>query len=146
MEIDIWSYELLRIYKGSIGRRVNMEWEYIATDKKWTGAKIAEELRNLKTYFFGFDDKEYPVVKVKYTHVIPVAIDFRLRDINIQYGPELVLQGGIAYPLYTKVNVTLEVATDLGSPKGIATEAAATALAEEKMKVRPLKAPDVKWY
>ena len=115
-EHDIWSIELLRIHKGSVGRRIVMEWEYVATDSKFTGSYIATELRKLKTYFFAFDENTYPVIEMKYTHIVPVITYFRLRDLNIQHSPELVKQGDTSYPLHTKVSCTLELATSARGP------------------------------
>jgi hypothetical protein len=73
-EDDIYGIEPLRIFWGAAGRKVNMEWEYIATDIIFTGAKIAQELRDLKAYFFKFKVLEYPIVMVKYMHVLPEEI------------------------------------------------------------------------
>ena len=110
LEEDVWGQELLRIHKGSIGRRVVFEWEYVASDNTFTGTRIGGILRDLKSYFFDFKkSKRYPVVTVRYMAVIPKLTFFRLRDVNIQHGPELVRNGDL-YPLHTKVSATLELA------------------------------------
>ena len=128
--------EPVRIFRGNTGRRMNVEWEYIATSRKYTGTYIAQILRGIKVYFFKSKLTPYPVVTFTYPNVVPVATFFRLRDINIAYGPELVLQGG-PFPLYTKVSATLELATG-----GIAPGSSVT-----KINVPPVNRPiDPKWY
>ncbi len=107
------------IQRGGSGRKVEVEWEYIATDNKFTPQAIATELRHLKSYHFEFEfpGQHMPVVMFKYTEVVPDGIKFRMMNVNISYGPEIVGQGGSFFPLYTKVSVSLEMATQLGSLK-----------------------------
>jgi hypothetical protein len=142
LEKEIWSIELLRIHRGSIGRRLNMEWEYVATDKKFTPAFIAEQLRVLKEYFFIFEGiKAYPVVKVQYGQIIPDLMNFRLRDVNISYSREIMNDGT---PLHSKVNVTLELATKLN----VADEdqAGLSDRAKAKIDQKPLTPVKKTWY
>lgn len=138
-EKDIWSIEFLRIHKGSVGRRIQFKWEYVATDSKFNGPFIARTLRDLKSYFFEFQRVEYPVIEVDYTEIVPTVTYFRLRDVNIQHGDELVRNGGRPYPLHTKVSATLELATSLNHPE------AGDNL--DKVNVAPVNRPvDVRWY
>ena len=134
-ETDILAIELLRIFRGSVGRRITVEWEYIASGSVWTGSRIASNLRFLKSYFFEFKFQQYPVVQFKYTLIVPEPMNFRLRDLNINYGPELV--NGY-YPLYTKVVATLELATRVSSPES----------PEDlpKVNVPPLQEVQSMWY
>jgi len=113
LEVSIWSYEPLRIHKGSAGRKVNMEWEYIATDNVFNAKKIYGEIHKLKTYFFGWKGGNYPIVRVNYTLVLQ-DVPFRLRNLNITHSPEIVRNKG-TYPLYTKVACVLELATNVSS-------------------------------
>lgn len=138
LEKDTWSIEPLRIHRGSSGRKLNMEWEYVATDTVFTGSAIASEIRKLKTYFFEFKRARYPVVEVKYTHVIPKKTPFRMRDLQVTYGPELVESGGDNYPLYSKVAIQLELATTVaGKAQG----------QKDKVVVPPLvKSVVPEWY
>lgn len=140
-EEELWAIELLRIHKGSQGRKINFEWEYVATDSIFNGSFIAATLRMLKSYFFQFSRVEYPVVEVDYTAVIPTTTFFRLRDVNIQHGRELV-NNGSTYPLYTKVNATLELATSVGSARTSGARGTG-----EKIKVPPVNIPvNSQWY
>jgi len=113
-EVDVWSIEPARIHKGSNGRRIKMEWEYLASDPKFTSKKISNELRKLKSYFFEFGKERfnmiYPKIDVKYTEVIPVITPFRLRDLSITYSEELINNNGW-HPLHTKVSTDLELVT-----------------------------------
>ena len=142
LEKEIWSIELLRIHRGSIGRRLNMEWEYVATDNVFTPESIALEIRTLKRYFFEFEGiKEYPVVVVKYGQVIPEEMNFRLRDVNVQYSRELMNDGS---PLHSKVNVTLELATKLNVSKE--DKDSLSKRAKGKLNQKPLAAAKPTWY
>ena len=111
LEVDIWSYEPLKVHKGSGGRKVNMEWEYIATDRVFNAKKIRSEIHKLKSYFFSFEGDKYPIVRVNYTEVLP-NVPLRLRDLNISHGPEIINNDGF-FPLYTKVAITLDLATNM---------------------------------
>lgn len=111
MEKDIWAIEPLRIHTGSSGRRISVEWEYIATDNVFTAPKINQQLKTLKSYFFKFTSKEYPVVKFKFSGIVPIETLFRLRDSNISHGVEYVKSDSMFFPLYTKVSANLELAT-----------------------------------
>jgi len=136
MEIDVWSIEPLRIHTGSQGRRIGVEWEYISTDSTFTGKNIAENIRFLKRYFFEFKRDYYPLVWFKYGYAVPVETQFRLRDLATSFGPEIVKTGDDYYPLYAKVNVTLELATDNKSRD----ENTA------KVKESPLRGVTPEWY
>lgn len=136
---DVWSIEPLNIHKGSSGRKISMEWEYVATDPNFTGTKIAGILRKLKTYFFEYDQPAtwYPIVKVQYTEVIPILTHFRLKDCQISHGPEITDQGGKLYHLYTKVSVKLELATNLANP---------LSEGDPLIEIDPLKSVVPEWY
>jgi hypothetical protein len=127
--------EPLRIFKGADGRKVSMEWEYLATDDKWTCTKIAENLKKLKSYFFEFVPGVYPVAKVTYTRVIPVETCFRLLDVNVQYSHEIVNNNGL-HPLHSKVNVSLQLATNVNEPFQ----------KDGKVEVPPLGPATFDWY
>lgn len=114
MEQDILGIEPLRVFWGATGRTIMIEWEYVATDRTFTGSRIASILRDLKSYFFEFKKTTYPIVEVKYMEVIPIITKFRLRDVNITYSPEIVDNGG-QHPLHTKVSTKLQLATSVGS-------------------------------
>lgn len=113
IEEDILGHEPLAIQAGASARQIVMEWEYVATDNKFTPETISGELRKLKGYFFDFTEAKYPLVHVKFTEVLPVLTPFRMLDINIQHGPEMVGKGNKFYPLYSKCSVTLKMATNL---------------------------------
>lgn len=138
LEADVWSIEPLRIHSGSQGRRIGVEWEYIATDSVFTGKKIAENIRILKRYFFEFTREYYPVIWFKYSHIVPVETQFRLRDFASSFGPEIVKDGKDYYPLYAKVNVTLELATD--------NKVRDERELEAKVKEDPLRSVVLEWY
>jgi len=111
-EIAVFSSEPVAIARGATARQVQMEWEYIATSDVFTGAKIAEELRRVKLYFVTNAEK-FPTVMVRYGEILPELIPFRLMDVNIQYGPELVIHQSKPYPLYSKCTLTMKIATNL---------------------------------
>jgi hypothetical protein len=115
LEKDMWAIEPLRIHKGSSGRKLVMEWEYIASDQNFSCRVVSDEIRKIKKYFFEFASSAgaiYPLAVVKFSRVIPIETKFRIRDLNVTYGPELVNNDGI-HPLYSKVSVQLELATNL---------------------------------
>jgi hypothetical protein len=140
-EQDLWSIEPLKIHHGSSGRRISMEWEYLASDPKWTVTEINTQLRNLRSYFFEFSRKTYPVAAVKCGGVIPIATKFRIMDVNVAYSDELIDNGGIG-PLHYKVTTTLELATNL-SKLGTPTDAEKE---QEKLNVQPLGKAQFDWY
>ena len=140
-ETDLWSIEPLKIHKGSAGRKVSMEWEYIASDPKWTVPLINTMLRNLRSYFFEFVKGVYPVAAVKCGGAIPVVTLFRIMDVNITYSDELINNGGIG-PLHYKVTVSLELATKLSTESGF--EVAENQ--EDKLDIQPLGKAQFGWY
>lgn len=135
LEKDIWAIEMLRIHRGSIGRKITTEWEYVATDSQFNATYIAQQLRNLKAYYFAFGRNEYPIIEMQYQEVVPVQINFRLRDHSIQYSREIVENGG-RHPLHTKVTATLEVATTVNISEAD----------KDKVKQKPLIRVNKMWY
>lgn len=135
---DVWSIEQLKIHKGSGGKKMSMEWEYIATDSKWNADAISLQLKLLKGYFFKFNENQYPVCIIKYGKVIPQPIKFRLMDVQITYSEEWIKSGGENggyYPLHTKVAVSLEMATRINSEDEGA-----------KVNQEPLENANFEWY
>lgn len=134
---DMLSFEPLKILGGMAGRTINVEWEYIATDNTFKGAFIAAILRNLKSYYFEFNaqNRIHPTVSFQYGAIVPVAGHFRMMNVNITYGQELVIDGGDLYPLYTKVAIALELATTLGAKNG-----------PDKIKAADLERLKPNWY
>jgi hypothetical protein len=142
LEKELWAIEPLRVHKGSSGRRITMNWEYIATDNVFTPDTIWNILNRLKSYFYDFKRDVYPVVQIKYPVLIPIETNFRLRDINITHGDEIVgNDNGDPCPLHTKVSASLELATAgaLGGGSG--------GPPIYKVDVPPVNRPvDVRWY
>lgn len=132
---DAVSHQPVKIHMGSSGRSVNMEWEYIATDPSFSGVRIAEILRGLKAYFFKFEIEQYPLVKVKCGSSIPELTDFRLMNLQITHGQELVVSGEGFYPVHTKVAVTLELADTVSDESGV-----------PKIDVDNLQSVNPRWY
>jgi hypothetical protein len=141
MPIDVWGMEPLKIHKGSGGRKISMEWEYVATDHIFNGSKVASICRKLKSYFFKFPKawSYYPIVKIKYGEMIPDQITFRLMNVNMTHSPEMTDNGGIMYPIYTKVAISIEMVTDISD---------ANSKGKPKIKVHPLDTIKMKdnWY
>jgi hypothetical protein len=141
LEKDMWAIEPLRIHKGSSGRKLTMEWEYVASDRGFNCTAVAVEIRKVKKYFFEFSNKEYPVAIVKFSEVIKIATPFRIRDLNVTYGPELIDNSGV-HPLYSKVSVQLELATNLNTE-----ESRSSALSKDpKIDQGPLTGAIPDWY
>lgn len=138
---DLQSYGPLKVLAGMGGRTINVEWEYIATDKIFNGAFIAATLRNLKKYFYEFraagskQNAVHPVVSFQYGAIVPSAVNFRMMNMTITYGIELVIQNSDLFPLYTKVAIVLEMATTLGISSG-----------PDKLLVPDLRKVDKQWY
>ncbi len=135
-EENMAAIEPLKTVMSAGGRKINMEWEYLATDGVWDCARVGNTLRKLKSYFFEFKQKPYPVAIIKYTHVIPENINFRIADVNISYSNEIVENNGF-HPLHTKVVVSLEMATTINYP-GTGKPG--------KLKIEPLKPAVFNWY
>lgn len=131
------SIEPVKTHMGSSGRKISMEWEYIASDPQWTVPEINKMLRNLRSYFFEFSGEVYPVAAIKCGAVIPVATKFRIMDVSIAYSDELIDNDGIG-PLYYKVTVSLELATNLST--GDKPED------PPKLDIEPLGAAIFEWY
>lgn len=134
---DAVAIEPIKIHRGSGGRKLSMEWEYLATDQSWTAKDVAKELKNLKRYFFDFELTKYPVCEISYTEVIPELIQFRLMSADITYSPEIVNSGGFYHPIHTKIAVSLELVTRISpgaNPGG------------DKVKQKPLKNAEFEWY
>jgi len=115
----------------------------LASSSVWTPSIIAQNLKILKSYFFEFEEKTYPMVQVRYTTQIPVLTDFRLMNVNITYSPEMFGNVKARHPLHTRVNCSLELATDLqvglkGGQK--------TASIDKKEQQTPLRDAIPAWY
>lgn len=132
---DLWAIEPLKIHKGSQGRALTMEWEYVCTDSTWNGRTIAMICRNLRAYFFDFKRAIYPVAEIYYPPIIPLPINFRIMSADFTYSPEIIVQGSDIYPLHTKVSVGLELATRINSTTG-----------DQKLQVQPLGLAVYEWY
>ncbi len=147
LEINAWDIEPIKVHKGSTGRKLGIEWEYIASGSgDWVASKIGTILRSVKSYFFKFDREWYPVVTLKCGIVVPVETNFRVRDINVTYSPEQVSDPdnvNFFHPLYTKVSLTLELATTLNLQGDQSAEATA---AVAKLNIQPLGAAVFEWY
>jgi hypothetical protein len=106
--------------KGATARKLEVEWEYIATDNVFTPDFIALQLRHLKSYHFEFKlpGSFLPVVVFKYTEILPDNIKFIMKNIAISYGPEMVAFNGKYHPLYTKAAISIQMVTQLGSIDG----------------------------
>jgi hypothetical protein len=149
LPIDIWAIEPVKIHKGSAGRKLTMEWEYLASSAIWTPTKISQQIRNLKSYFFDFKEETYPLVIVQYTQVIPVHTHFRLMTFADTYSPEIFGFGDNAHPLHTKISCGLELATNIqiglkgGSTKNVGQE---TADMKGKEQQTPLTFAVPAWY
>ena len=128
--------EPIPYHTGSGGRKLVVEWEYIATGDGYDGPAIAEILRALKSYFFDFQIGDMPIVKFQYSGVVPDAIDFRLMQCQITHGPEMVGSGSSAYPLYTKVQISISMVTTGSAPDD----------PEPKNPQAPLQAVQPTWY
>lgn len=138
LEKDLWSIEPLKIHKGSGGKKLSIEWEYIATDTTFTGAKIAQIIRDLNAYFFEFRRGTYPLVQFSFGEVVPNGPNFRLMQADVSYGPEIAQNGGKAYYVYTKVSASLEMASNLKAPAG--------GTGQPKLTVQPVKSISPQWY
>jgi hypothetical protein len=106
--------------KGATARKLEVEWEYIATDNVFTPDFIALQLRNLKSYHFDFKlpGSFLPVVVFKYTAILPDDIKFIIKNINISYSPEIIAFNEKYHPIHTKVVVSLQMVTQLGTIDG----------------------------
>jgi len=159
-------FEPIKYYMGSGARVINLEAEYFATDDQdgdFSPSGIAASMRSVKEYFYaanvweGFS-KQYPIVELAAYQIIPFAdknkgsaAQFRLMDANITYGPEFVadpsegISGGedgvaiskFAYPIYTKMALSLELVT-----RATFDENAETILSE----VEPLQIMKDDWF
>jgi hypothetical protein len=121
IEAPFNAFHPARRFQGAGGRKLTMEWEYIASDKEFDAAKVATQIRAVKSYFYDFiaNLAIWPLAKVQHTNVIPIETDFILRDLAITYGPELINNNGV-HPLYTKVVTQLDLMTNIsvvGQPK-----------------------------
>ena len=145
LPIDVWAIEPVKIHKGSAGRKLTMEWEYLASSEIWTPERIGRELRLLKSYFYEFEDLTYPTVDIIYTQVIPVVTSFRFMNLSVTYSPELFGSGNDIHPLHSKVNTTLELATNIqvGLKGGQEQE---TVNAKGKQQQKDAKPAIVPWY
>jgi hypothetical protein len=139
-EKDIWAIEPLRIHKGSAGRKLTMQWEYVASDSLWNCIRIPSMLRNLKSYFFTFKREIYPIVKIQFGNIIPIPMNFRIMDLDITYSEELISNppGSPIHPLYTKVSVNLTLATRVQQGGG--------GNEVDKVEVDPLVPINTQWY
>ena len=117
---DVYATGPVVYQKGATARKLEVEWEYIATDNVFNPDFIAKQLRGLKSYHFDFQLPIgfLPVVVFKYTNILPDNIKFILKGLNISYGPEMVANNGSFHPLYTKATISIQMATQLGSLDG----------------------------
>ena len=112
--------------------------EIVDTAKR-TGAKIAGMLRTLKSYFYDFVNDHYPIVKVKYLDVLPEETKFRMNDVSIEYGPEILDN----YPVYTKVSTKLTLATSLHTEDFFA---GGEEVSEDKIQELGIERVRISWY
>ncbi len=110
---DLWSIENLKIHKGSSGRKLSLEFEYLASSSIWNPDKISANLRALKSYYYEFQEDKYPLVRLKYSAVVPIMTDFRLMNVNATYSKEIFGLGVSSHPLHTQVVCALELSTNL---------------------------------
>jgi hypothetical protein len=113
-ETDFLGNDKLKLRLGSGSKKISMEWEYVCTDSKWNAKEIVTNCHNLKSYFFEYTDKLYPVAKITYG-VLMKDMMCRIMSVDITYSDEVVDNGGV-HPLHTKVSVSLEMAHDIGDP------------------------------
>lgn len=114
------SWEPLKIYWGSEARKLSFEAEWIATGSGvFTPQGIAEQMRTVKEYFYSAQVGRgpYPLVKLKAYEIVPSEAPFRLMDFSDSLGETLVRSGGAIFPLYSKMTLSLELATNIsGKP------------------------------
>lgn len=118
---NVMGAQPINIHEGSSGRAMIVEWEYIATDNVFTPKNIAKMLQMLKSYFFEFDFGKVgswmPVIIFNYSGVMSGNPSFRVINTSITYGPEMIAQDGVFFPLHSIVNISMELATQ-GAGKG----------------------------
>ncbi len=135
---DVMSIERVKYMMGAQGRRLDVEWEHIATDNVWTPDKIFTQLNNLKSYFYEFSKNGYPIISFKYTKILDSdgGVPFRMKDFNISNGPEYIKGAGGYFPLYSKVKIGIELVTTLASAEDV----------NKKVKMPQLKNVRKEWY
>lgn len=102
----------VRTYVGAGGRQIQTSFEYIATGNVWTPKIIAIELRKIKTYFYKPEGyTKAPLVTYQHGEQLPIPTDFYMLNINITHGDNYVAPTGELFPLYTKVEMSLALAT-----------------------------------
>lgn len=124
---DTKAYEPYKQYFGAESAALTLELEYIATDSDFTPRKISQITKTIKGYFYYSDVKSasevYPAIKITdlYGWVVGTAY-FRLMNFSTSFGETLIYEaGGTAgnvWPLYTKIILNLELATQIAPVSG----------------------------
>ena len=133
------SWEPLKIYWGSEARKLSFEAEWIATSNVFTPTFIAEQMRAVKEYFYAarVGKGPYPLVFLEAYEIVPSEAPFRLMDFSESFGETFVRSGGAIHPLYSKMSLGLELATNIsGKP--------AKEVNVEKPKVKVGKLPQIR--
>lgn len=124
---DSFAWEPVKMWEGSNARRISLSAVYVATGATtngvvWTPANVALVTRAYKQYFYSQPgDKIFPAVElVLYEHV-PVGngnAKFRMMNVNVKPGSEIIKVDGSIFPLKVEVDITLEQTTRIVTDDG----------------------------
>jgi len=120
---DTFSWEPLAIWKGAKSRKITLELEYVVHGfSNWSADRIAENVRQLKGYFYeaGGGVLDSPAFKLSIYGIVPSTdLTWRCNGVNIRYSPEMVDNGwGLVWPLHTKASLSLETYSNVEARKG----------------------------
>lgn len=121
---DVPTYEPSYLFQGGGPRRVQLYAEYVVGGPGgWSTKKVANEIRRLKSYFYigGPEHDFLPVFKMTlYEHAPNVGERSAWRGKSIEISPseELIRDNEGIYPLISRVTLSLEQATRLGTLNG----------------------------
>lgn len=122
------AWEPVKMWEGSNARRITLQAIYVATGStingvSWTPANVALVTRAYKQYFYSQPgDRVFPAVELKmYEHVPQSAqgnAKFRMMNVNIKPGSEIIVVEGAIFPLRVEVDITLEQTTRIVKDDG----------------------------
>jgi len=128
-EANAGDEEPFALFSGANPRKISMEWSYIVTggswnDVTWNAATIAKIVKTIKKYFYTRLDKGIGGAKsasdlIMYFKAYDVVgsskasatMSFRAENVSIRYSGELVVDGGVAWPLKTDVSMDIKLWT-----------------------------------
>ena len=112
-------YEPLVVWMGADATMISLELTYVVMGgKTWNVPTIAKCVHTVMGYFYrGFqNDQGAPLVRIRLYEIAPMSekmSTWRMKNANVTYSDELVIDGGKTYPQITTITMELAMFTQM---------------------------------